>query len=119
MRDYTKLKAFELGDAIALEAYRIIAHFPKQEIYNLTSQIRRAGVSVPSNIIEGCAGESQLEYKKFLEIAFRSLKELHYQILFATRLSHIPGSNAEEFDVKLEESEKVLRAIIRSQRSVA
>jgi len=119
MRDHTKLKAFELGDAIALEAYRLTARFPKEEMYGLTSQIRRAAVSVPSNIVEGCSRESQVEYKRFLEIAFGSLKELHYQISLATRLGYIPGSNAQEYEVKLEESEKVLGALIRSQRSAA
>ncbi len=116
MRDHTKLKAVELGDAIALEAYRLTARFPKEEIYGLTSQIRRAAVSVPSNIVEGCARGSQIEYKRFLEIAFGSLKELHYQISLASRLGYIADTNAQDLEVKLEESEKVLGALIRSQR---
>ena len=119
MRDHKRLKAFEMAESIALEAYRLTALFPKEEVYGLTSQIRRAAVSVPSNIVEGCARESQIEYKRFLEIAFGSLKELHYQISLATRLGYIPRSKAEEFQLKLEESEKVLGALIRSQRPKA
>ena len=75
MRDHTKLKAFELADEIAVSIYSVTRTFPKEEIYGFTSQMRRAAVSVPSNIVEGCARESQAEYLRFLEIAFGSLRE--------------------------------------------
>jgi len=58
MRDHKKLKAFELPDEVAVLVYRITADFPKEEMYGLTSQIRQAAVSVPSNIVEGCLGNS-------------------------------------------------------------
>jgi len=70
MRDHTKLLAFELADEVALLIYRITGSFPKEEVYGLTSQMRRAAVSVPSNIVEGCARDSQTEYLRFLTIAF-------------------------------------------------
>ena len=73
MRDHTKLRAFELADEVALLIYRATMEFPSEETYGLTSQMRRAAVSVPSNIVEGCARESQTEYLRFLEIAFGSL----------------------------------------------
>jgi len=73
MRDHTKLRAFELADEVAILTYRETRNFPKDEMYGLTSQMRRAAVSVPSNIVEGCARESQSEYLRFLEIAFASL----------------------------------------------
>jgi len=119
MRDHKRLKAFEMADSIALEVYRLTASFPKEEVHGLISQIRRAAVSVPSNIVEGCSRESQADYKRFLEIAFGSLKELRYQITLSARLDYIAGSRAAEFDAKLDETEKVLGALIRSQRSVA
>jgi four helix bundle protein len=119
MRDHKRLKAFEMADSIALDVYRLTASFPKEEVYGLISQIRRAAVSVPSNIVEGCSRESQADYKRFLEIAFGSLKELRYQITLSARLGYIAGSRAAEFDAKLDETEKVLGALIRSQRSVA
>ena len=66
MRNHTKLKAFELANETAIFIYKITKDFPKEEIYGLTSQMRRAAVSVPSNIVEGCARESKIEYLRFL-----------------------------------------------------
>jgi len=86
MRDHTKLRAFELDDDVALLVYKVTAGFPKEEVYGLTSQMRRAAVSVPSNIVEGCARDSQADYLRFLNIAFGSLRELHYQLGSSERL---------------------------------
>lgn len=69
MRDHTKLRAFELADELVIQIYKITFNFPKEEVFGLTSQMRRDAVSVPSNIVEGSARESQIEYVRFLEIA--------------------------------------------------
>lgn len=118
MRDHSKLRAYELADEIALLVYRISKDFPKDEIYGLTSQMRRAAVSVPSNIVEGCARESQQEYLRFLEIAFGSLRELRYQLSLAKRLGYVPEGTASECDAKIMEAEKVLNSLVRSMRSL-
>ncbi|MFH1477384.1 MAG: four helix bundle protein [Verrucomicrobiota bacterium] len=117
MRDHTKLRAFELADEVAVLIYRVTRGFPKEEIYGLTSQMRRAAVSVPSNIVEGCARESQAEYLRFLEIAFGSVRELHYQFGLARRLGYTAEPDVPECDSKMVETEKVLSALIRSMRS--
>ena len=116
MRDHTKLRAFELADELAVLTYQVTREFPKEETYGLTSQMRRSAVSVPSNIVEGCARESQAEYFRFLEIAFGSLKELHYQYGLSRRLGYTDESNVLEYDSKTIEAQKVLGALIRSMR---
>ena len=117
MRDHSKLRAFELADEVALLTYRDTKTFPKEELYGLIAQMRRAAVSVPSNIVEGCARGSQAEFLRFLEIAFASLRELHYQASLSDRLGYFGASNYADFDAKVVETEKVLGALIRSVRS--
>jgi four helix bundle protein len=114
MRDHTKLRAFELADEVAVLIYRKTKEFPKEEIYGLTSQMRRAAVSVPSNIVEGCARSTETEYLRFLEIAFGSLRELHYQIGLSRRLGYSTGIDVQSLEDKIVEIEKVLNGLIRS-----
>jgi four helix bundle protein len=114
MRDHTKLRAFELADEIAVLTYQITITFPREDIHGLTSQMRRAAVSVQSNIIEGWARESQAEYLRFLEIAFGPLRELHYQVDLFTCLGYCVGDEFIEFKLKLIGTEKVLGALLRS-----
>jgi len=116
MRDHTKLKTFEMADELAVLIYNITSGFPKSEMYGLTSQMRRAAVSVPSNIVEGCARESQIEYLRFLEIAFGSLRELDYQYSLAKRLGYTIKNGTSDFESKMVETQKVLGALIRSLR---
>jgi len=114
MRDHTKLRAFELADKVALLVYEITANFPREELYGLTAQMRKAAVSVPSNIVEGCARESQADYVRFLYIAFGSLKELHYQLDLSNRLNFIDKEDLPHIETKIIEAEKVLNGLIRA-----
>jgi four helix bundle protein len=116
MRDHNKLRAFELADELVMMIYQATRNFPREEIYGLTSQMRRAAVSVPSNIVEGCTGESHGEYLRFLEIAFGSLRELHYQFSLAERPGYLKDNDISDFDSKIIETEKVLGSLIRSLR---
>ncbi len=115
MRDHTKLRAFELADEIVILIYQATKAFPKEEIFGLTAQMRRAAVSVPSNIVEGSARESQPDYLRFLEIALGSLKELHYQYGLSKRLGFL-SLEMTILDSKMEEAEKVLGALVCSMR---
>ena len=114
MRDHKKLRAFELADEVALLIYRTTSGFPKDELYGLTSQMRRAAVSVPSNIVEGCARDSQADYLRFLTIAFGSLRELHYQLSLSHRLGYLSSQDSSLIEPKIVENEKVLNALIRA-----
>ena len=117
MRDHKKLKAFELADELVISVYKMTRKFPKEELFGLTSQMRRAAVSVPSNIVEGCARESHTEYLRFLEMAIGSLKELHYQYSIATRLDYIVENEIELYENKFIEVEKVLTALYLALRN--
>ncbi len=113
MRDHTKLRAFQLADEVAILIYKNTKNFPKEEIYGLTSQIRRAAVSVASNIVEGCTRESQTEYVRYLEIAYGSLKELDYQWSLARRLGYLSEYHSSDHSI-IEEAKKVLFSLIKS-----
>ena len=86
MRDHRKLRAFELVDGLVMEVYRATKNFPREEQFGLTSQVRRAIVSAASNIVEGCARDSQADYARFLHTAYGSLREAEYQMEVACRL---------------------------------
>ena len=116
MRDHTKLRAFELADELAVLIYRVTAGFPREELYSLTSQMRRAAVSVSSNIVEGCARDSQADYLRFLYIAFGSLRELHYQLSLSKRLGFLRNQDSSLLEPKIVETEKVLNGLIRALR---
>lgn len=117
MRDHTKLRAFELADELVVMIYQVTRAFPKEEIYGLTSQIRRATVSVPTNIVEGCVRSTKKEYVRFLEIAFGSVREVSYQYGLSIRLCFINehGDLVNNCKLKITETEKVLAALLRSQ----
>jgi len=118
MRDHKKLRAFELADKVVVNVYRAVAEFPKEELYGLTSQIKRAAVSVPSNIVEGCSRDSQADYLRFLYISFGSLRELHYQLDLSARLGFLEKSDWFVIEPKVIETEKVLNGLIRALRDV-
>jgi four helix bundle protein len=116
LRDHTKLRAFELADHLAIAVYRATRVFPKTEVFGLTSQMRRSGVSVASNIVEGCARQSQSDYLRFLDMAFGSAKELGYQISLARRLGYLKDGEHQVLYDLCEETSRVLNGLIRSLR---
>ena len=103
-----------MADDVALLTYKVTEDFPKEEQYGLTAQIRRAVVSVPSNIVEGCARDSQADYLRFLYMAFGSLRELRYQIGLSNRLGFLNTEILMLIEPKLIETEKVLNGLIKS-----
>ncbi|MGH7148530.1 MAG: four helix bundle protein [Nitrospiraceae bacterium] len=90
--------------------------FLKKSCFGLISQIRRAAVSVPSNIVEGCARDNEPDYLRFLNIAFGSLRELHYQLNLSKWLGFLPNEDSSLLEPKVVETEKVLNGLIRALR---
>jgi four helix bundle protein len=86
MRDHTKLRAFELADELVLMTYRATGLFPSHEQFGLTNQMRRAAVSIASNIVEGSARASEADYLRFMDMAYGSSREVAYQSSIAARL---------------------------------
>ena len=116
MRDHRKLRAFELADELTLSIYRYTRSFPAEEKFGLTSQMRRAAVSITSNIVEGCARNTQADYLRFLDIAHGSARELDYQISLAKRLEYLEPDSAEILETQSIATCKVLNGLIASLR---
>lgn len=114
MRDHTKLRAFEIADNVVMEVYRVTRGFPKEELFGLTSQVRRAAMSIASNIVEGCARNSEGDYLRFLDMSYGSAKELEYQLSVADRLGY--STELQPIRDKSTEAARVLNALINSIR---
>ena len=116
MRDHTKRRAFELADELTLQIYRATKSFPREEMFSLTSQLRRAAVSVASNIVEGCARRSETDYLHFLDMAYGSAREVQYQLSLASRLDYLDEQFVQSLSDLCTETCKVLNGLIRSLR---
>ncbi len=113
MRDYKKYKVWELGHEITLEVYRLTQNFPKQEIYGVTSQMRRASSSIPANIAEGCGRESDAEFKRFLIISQGSANELEYFTVLAKDLGYIEEPAFSKINDEVDKIRRSLNNLIK------
>ena len=116
MRDHRRLRAFELADELAVAVYKHTGSFPRDEQFGLTSQLRRAAVSVASNIVEGCGRDSLADYSRFLDMAHGSAHEVEYQISLAHRLGFLGDEPTRQLSTLAIETCKVLNGLIRSLR---
>ena len=116
MRDHRNLRAFQLADELVLGVYRATKTFPKDEMFGLTSQLRRAAVSIASNIVEGCARQSQADFVRFLDMAFASAREVEYQLSIAARLDYMTADLAKQLNDKVVETSKVTYGLVKSLR---
>jgi len=114
MRDYRKIRAWELADDLAVTIYEITRLLPREEIYGITSQIRRAATSVAANIAEGSSRNSQRDYLHFLYISRGSLSETQYFIHLCGRLGYIDSSMKEQLEVQIKQALACLHGLIRS-----
>lgn len=112
MRDYRELRVFHDAHELVKRVYGLTRQFPESERFGLISQMQRAAVSVPSNIVEGCGRNSTKEYLRFLEIAYASACELRYQLLLARELEL--GPPKPEVEELAEQVSKQLGRLIQS-----
>lgn len=87
--NYKELIVWQKADELAIQIYKMSKHFPKDELYGLTSQIRRAALSIPTNIVEGYARKGDKELARFVNIAIGSLAETEYLLDFCNRLGYL------------------------------
>ena len=112
---YKKLIAWQIADKLAWEIYKLTDKFPKDEVYGLTSQIRRSALSVPLNIVEGYSRNSKNEFRQFLKISLGSLAETAYLIEFALKRKYITSNDYENLRPIKEECGRILWKLMKSQ----
>lgn len=114
IRNFRNIKAWQCADDLVVLVYSQAKCFPKEELYGLTSQLRRAIVSVPTNIAEGASREHKREYLQFLYIARGSIAEAEYLLHLANRLNYISNEDYNVLDAKRQEAAKLLYGLIKS-----
>jgi len=113
MKTHKELEVWKRGIELVNFVYKVTKNFPKDEIYGLTNQIRRASVSVPSNIAEGSARASTKEFIHFLYISLGSLSELETQMIIAQNLDYMKSEDLKEFEEKAIILIRMLSALIK------
>jgi four helix bundle protein len=113
MKDFHKLKVWEKAHQLTLRIYTVTKDFPREEIYGISSQMRRSSASVPTNIAEGCGRESKAETIHFLSISIGSLSELEYQLILAHDLLYLSDNLFLELSGELVETRRMLYAYSR------
>jgi four helix bundle protein len=112
---FKELNAWKVGMDLVESVYRLSSSFPAEERFGLMDQIRRAAVSVPSNIAEGNGRQSKLEFKRFLRIALGSACEVETQILLAIRLNYVDLSAAKPTMRLVDDVGKLIRGLLKSE----
>jgi len=119
MEDFRNLKVWVKAHELTLAIYQNTQAFPKEEVYGLTGQIRRASASIGANIAEGCGRRSDPEMKRFIQIARGSASELEYHLLLARDLGFLPADEHEGLEAKVLEIQRMLASLAqRLQRPV-
>lgn len=114
MRDHRKLEVFHDADDLTMAVYAATRQFPSDERYGMTSQMRRAAMSVPCNIVEGCARRSERDFAHFLRIGFGSLREVGYLIGLARRFEYYSIDIEQELQTKYDTCARKLAGLIHS-----
>ena len=117
MKDYRKLVVWEKAHYLVLSVYKITRAFPKEEQYGLVSQIRRAAVSTPTNIAEGCGRFTQLDFAKYLQQAFGSIQEVQYLSFLSFELKYVDNLAYSSLEKDINEIKAMLISLIQKVRT--
>lgn len=112
MGNYKELIVWQKSVNLVTEIYSFTKNFPKEELYSLTSQIRRSSISIPSNIAEGHSRRSHVDYLQFLKIARGSCAELETQLIISKNLNYLNPTDFNDLNQKSEEISKMLNSLI-------
>ena len=113
MKNFRDLQVWDKAHKLTLEAYKITQAFPREELYGLTSQIRRSNASIGANIAEGCGRRGNGDFHRFLQNAMGSASELEYHILLAHDLGILPQPKFKDLNTNIVEVKRMLSALIR------
>lgn len=117
MKDFRSLKVWEKAHEMTIAVYKETKNFPKEELYGLVSQMRRAASSIPTNIAEGCGKHSEKEFANFLQIAMGSASETEYLIFLSGELEYISKDKTQVLINQVTEIKKMLASLIKSIRN--
>lgn len=117
MKDFRELKVWQKAHQLTLAVYRTTAAFPREELYGLTSQLRRAGSSIAANLAEGCGRNGDMEFARFCSMAMGSASELEYHLLLAKDLKLIKPVDYQELNQQATELKRMLTALMQKLKA--
>jgi len=117
VKDFRQLKVWERAHRLVLAIYKASAGFPKEELYGLTSQIRRASASVPTNIAEGCGRGSDADFARSLQLAMGSACEMEHQLLLSVDLGFLGRDDFTPLQADVEEVKRMLSGLLKTLRT--
>lgn len=114
MKNFKNLKVWQKGMDLVKNVYKSSKNFPKEELFGLTSQIRRSAISIPSNVAEGSGRRTEKEFNRFLDIALGSSFELETQLIIAHELEFLSDENFLHLNTELDEEQKMIIGLQKS-----
>jgi four helix bundle protein len=117
MKDFKELKVWQKAHKLTLAVYKGTRSFPKDELYGLTSQMRRSASSIPANIAEGCGRSGDAEFGRFLNIALGSASELQYHVLLSNNLGFLDELTHDRLADDVSEIKRMLASFIKKLRA--
>jgi four helix bundle protein len=113
VKDFKHLSVWQKAHLLTMGVYKLTSDYPQQELYGLTAQMRRACVSIPSNIAEGCGRKGEVEFGRFLQIALGSASELEYHLLLSRDLGYLKEKEHALFNNQVTEVKRMLIVLIQ------